>query len=65
MRLITVRNFIVYIRIPWTSILKVIVCIAVAGFVSLMFHGLDGSISGVRNRNGVLFFETVSIAFIA
>ena len=52
-------------RIPQTSILKVIVVMAVAGLVSAMFHGLTGDLMGVRNRSGVLFFEAVAIGFIA
>lgn len=59
------RNFIVYLRVPGTSIVKILVPIMVAGLVSLMFHGVDGSFMGVRNRNGVLFFVTVSLSFIA
>lgn len=33
--------------------------------VSVMFANVDGSIGGVRNRNGCMFFITVACGFIA
>lgn len=59
------RNAIVYLRIPQTSIMKLIVPMVIAGMVSAMFHGLTTDLPGIRNRNGVLFFLTLSTAFTA
>lgn len=58
------RNFIVYMRIPIVTIVKVFVPMAVAGLVAWMFHGVSGTFMGVRNRNGVLFFTDAAIGFI-
>lgn len=63
--LIFKRNSIVYLRAPGTSIVKILVPLFVAGLVGWMFHGVDGSFMGVRNRNGVLFFSDMAIGFIA
>jgi hypothetical protein len=59
------RNMIVYLRVPETSIMKVLVPMVIAGIVSAMFHGLTTDLSGIRNRNGVLFFLDLSTAFTA
>jgi ABC-2 type transporter len=63
--LVLKRNFIVYLRAPGTSIVKILVPLAVGGLVSWMFHGVSGTFMGVRNRNGVLFFTDAAIGFIA
>jgi ABC-type multidrug transport system permease subunit len=63
--LITKRNFLVYLRIPQTSWVKIAVVVAIGLLVSVMFQNLDGSQAGVRNRNGVLFFIAVASGFIS
>jgi ABC-type multidrug transport system permease subunit len=65
MILITKRNFLVYLRVPDTSWLKISVAVAVALLIAAMFSNLDSSQAGVRNRNGVLFFIAEASSFIS
>lgn len=59
------RNMIVYLRIPQTSFLKLLMPVLIASLVSSMFYGLTGDLTGVRNRNGVMFFLDISSCFVA
>jgi hypothetical protein len=57
------RNFLNTIRLPETSYVKLIVTIITAIFTIILFQNCDGTIQGVQNRNGALFFITMTIAF--
>lgn len=57
------RNFLNTVRLPQTSYVKLIVTIITALFTIILFQNCDGTIQGVQNRNGALFFMTMSIAF--
>jgi ABC-type multidrug transport system permease subunit len=57
------RNFLNTIRLPQTSYVKLIVTIITAIFTIILFQNCDGTIQGVQNRNGALFFMTMTIAF--
>jgi len=59
------RNLMVYSRIPATSVLKLVLPILMALLVSSMFSGLKEDYTGVRDRNGVLFFLTLSSSFLS
>ena len=50
-------------RLPQTSYVKLIVTIITALFTIILFQNCDGTIQGVQNRNGALFFMTMTIAF--
>ena len=65
--LITQRNFIVNLRIPQVSWVKLIIISFIALLVSSMFPHLnkDKDFTGARNRNGVLFFISAASGFIA
>jgi len=52
-------------RLPQTSYVKLIVIILTAGFCVLLFHNLTDDVAGVQNRNGALFFITMTMAFNA
>lgn len=52
-------------RLPQTSYVKLIVTILTAAFAIILFHGVDGTSKGVQNRNGALFFCTMTMAFNA
>ena len=51
------------IRLPQTSYVKLIVVIVTGIFTVILFQSVDGTLSGVQNRNGALFFITMTIAF--
>lgn len=57
------RNFLNTLRLPQTSYVKLIVTIITAIFTIILFQNCDGTIQGVQNRNGALFFMTMTIAF--
>ena len=57
------RNFLNTVRLPQTSYVKLIVTIITAIFTIILFQNCDGTIQGVQNRNGALFFMTMTIAF--
>jgi ABC-type multidrug transport system permease subunit len=44
---------------------KVFVTIVTACFAIILFSNVDGTLQGVQNRNGALFFITMTIAFNA
>jgi len=52
-------------RIPQTSYAKVIVTCFTALFCIILFFQVDGSIAGIQNRNGALFFITMTMSFNA
>jgi hypothetical protein len=52
-------------RLPQTSYVKLVVIILTAGFCTLLFHDVQGDVAGVQNRNGALFFITMTMAFNA
>jgi len=55
----------VYNRIPATSVVKIVLPVLIALLVSSMFSGLKEDYTGVRDRNGALFFLTLSSAFLS
>ena len=57
------RNFLNTVRLPQTSYVKLIVTVITAIFTIILFQNCDGTIQGVQNRNGALFFMTMTIAF--
>lgn len=57
------RNFLNLIRLPQTSYVKLIVTIITAAFTIILFSNIDESLQGVQNRNGALFFITMTISF--
>ena len=59
------RNFMNIIRLPQTSYVKVLVTIVTAAFTIILFQNCNGTLQGVQNRNGALFFITMTIAFNA
>lgn len=59
------RNFLNTIRLPQTSYVKLIVTVITAVFAIILFSNIDGTLQGVQNRNGALFFITMTIAFNA
>ncbi len=59
------RNFLNIIRLPQTSYVKIVVTVITAIFTIILFQGIDGSLAGVQNRNGALFFMCMTIAFNA
>ena len=64
--LLVKRNFLNILRLPQTSYVKIVVTIITAIFTIILFQGIDTvSLSGVQNRNGALFFMTMTIAFNA
>jgi ATP-binding cassette subfamily G (WHITE) protein 1 len=42
---------------------KLIVTVVTALFTIILFQNLDGTLQGVQNRNGALFFITMTISF--
>jgi len=65
--LLAKRNFTNIMRLPMTSYVKLIVTVLTAGFCVLLFNGVDklNYQEGVQNRNGALFFITMTMAFNA
>jgi len=59
------RNFTNIMRLPQTSYVKLVVIILTAGFCTLLFNNVQGDLAGVQNRNGALFFITMTMAFNA
>ena len=57
------RNFLNTARLPQTSYVKLIVTIITAVFAIILFQNCDGTVQGVQNRNGALFFICMTIAF--
>lgn len=53
------------LRLPQTSIVKLIVTIVTAVFTIILFNDTAETPQGVQNRNGALFFMTMTIAFNA
>jgi hypothetical protein len=53
------------LRLPQTSYVKLIVTIVTALFTIVLFQNCDGTLQGVQNRNGALFFMTMTVAFNA
>lgn len=63
--LLAQRNFINIMRLPQTSYVKLIVTILTALFCVVLFMNVDGTLAGVQNRNGALFFITMTMSFNA
>lgn len=63
MGLLLKRNFLNTARLPQTSYVKLIVTIITAVFAIILFQNCDGTVQGVQNRNGALFFICMTIAF--
>lgn len=63
--LLAQRNFLNTVRLPQTSYVKLIVTIITSLFCVILFYDVQGTAEGVQNRNGALFFITMSIAFSA
>jgi len=59
------RNFVVYLRNPKVTVVRVVSTIGVAVLAAIMFQGLTGDFTGVRNRNGLLFFANLCCGGIA
>jgi ABC-type multidrug transport system permease subunit len=57
------RNFLNTIRLPQTSYVKLAVVVVTALFTVILFYNVDDNLQGVQNRNGALFFITMTIAF--
>lgn len=57
------RNFLNLIRLPQTSYVKLIVTIVTACFTIILFSNINETLQGVQNRNGALFFITMTISF--
>ena len=64
-RLLAERNFLNMIRLPQTSYVKLLVTIATSLFCVVLFYNVTGDSAGVQNRNGALFFITMSMSFNA
>ena len=56
------RNILNIIRMPQTSYFKLLMILVTAAFTIVLFQGVDSTLSGVQNRNGALFFITLTIA---
>jgi ABC-type multidrug transport system permease subunit len=63
--LLAQRNFQNIIRLPQTSYVKLIVTILTALFCVVLFAKVDETLAGVQNRNGALFFITMTMSFNA
>jgi len=64
-RLLAQRNFLNIMRLPQTSYVKLIVTILTALFCVILFMNVGEDIAGVQNRNGALFFITMTMSFNA
>jgi len=53
------------VRLPQTSYVKLLVTIATSLFCVVLFYNVTGDSAGVQNRNGALFFITMSMSFNA
>ena len=62
---ISIRNFLINLRLPEQSYVKISIGIAISVIASLMFAGLDGTFGGVRTRNGLMFFDSAILSFCA
>lgn len=63
--LLAKRNFLNLMRLPSTSYVKLIVTIATALLCIILFYNVEDSQQGIQNRNGALFFISMSMAFNA
>lgn len=52
-------------RLPDANIVKVAACAITAMFVNILFQEMTGTLEGVMNRNGCLYFVCLSISFNA
>lgn len=52
-------------RLPQTSYVKFIVTCLTAAFCIVLFYDVQGDKAGVQNRNGALFFITMTMSFNA
>lgn len=59
------RNFLNMIRLPQTSWVKLMVTVLTSLFCVVLFYNVQGDAAGVQNRNGALFFITMSMSFNA
>ena len=64
-KLLAQRNFKNMIRLPQTSYVKLIVTVITSLFCVVLFYNVQDDAAGVQNRNGALFFITMSISFSA
>ena len=64
-RLLAARNFLNIMRLPQTSYVKFIVTCLTAGFCIVLFYDVGQDQAGVQNRNGALFFITMTMSFNA
>lgn len=53
------------IRLPQTSWVKLLVTVMTSLFCVVLFYNVQGDNAGVQNRNGALFFITMSMSFNA
>lgn len=63
--LLAQRNFVNIMRLPQTSYVKLIVTILTALFCIVLFMNVGEDLAGVQNRNGALFFITMTMSFNA
>ncbi|MFS8159676.1 MAG: ABC transporter permease [Candidatus Roizmanbacteria bacterium] len=56
------RNVLNILRMPQTSYFKLLMILVTAIFTIVLFQGVEETLSGVQNRNGALFFITLTIA---
>jgi hypothetical protein len=52
-------------RLPQTSYVKLIVTLLTAAFCIILFYDVGQDKAGVQNRNGALFFVTMTMSFNA
>ena len=64
-QLLARRNFLNITRLPQTSYVKLIVTILTAAFCIVLFYQVGGDRAGVQNRQGALFFITMTMSFNA
>jgi len=64
-RLLSARNFLNIMRLPQTSYVKFIVTCLTAAFCIVLFFDVGQDQAGVQNRNGALFFITMTMSFNA
>jgi ATP-binding cassette, subfamily G (WHITE), member 2 len=53
------------VRLPQTSWVKLLVTVLTSLFCVVLFYNVQGDNAGVQNRNGALFFITMSMSFNA
>ena len=59
------RNFLNIVRLPQTSYVKLMVTCLTSLFCVVLFYNVQEDAAGVQNRNGALFFITMSMSFNA